>query len=145
MASTSVKIDLAVSADTAWDLIGGFGSLPDWIPTIMKSEPSEGGRVRHFVTNDGVEMSERLIAFDQNARSYTYAIEHAPIPVKHYLSVLRVEEVKPGQTCLVEWSGDFEPDGVSEEQATDIVFGIYDGGLKALRRKFVTESAEGSA
>jgi hypothetical protein len=33
-------------------LVGGFNALPDWLPLIVKSEPSEGGRVRHLQTAD---------------------------------------------------------------------------------------------
>ncbi len=37
MATTSVSMDIPASADTVWQLIGGFDALPDWLPFIPKS------------------------------------------------------------------------------------------------------------
>ncbi|MET7313950.1 SRPBCC family protein [Streptomyces thermoviolaceus] len=37
MASTSVSRTIPASPQKVWDLIGGFGSLPDWLPYIPKS------------------------------------------------------------------------------------------------------------
>ena len=79
MAEASARIILSLPADHVWQLIGGFGSLPDWLPYIPKSELSEGGRVRHLANPDGDAIVERLIAFDHAARSYSYAILKAPV------------------------------------------------------------------
>jgi hypothetical protein len=65
----------------AWVLTGGFGSLRDWFSYVRKSGLSEGGRVRGLVDPDGVTIVERLFAFDQAARSYTYSILRASFPV----------------------------------------------------------------
>jgi starvation-inducible DNA-binding protein len=37
MAQAYVSIEIAVPPDEAWKLIGGFGSLPDWLPYIPKA------------------------------------------------------------------------------------------------------------
>jgi hypothetical protein len=42
---------------------------------------SEGGRVRHLANPDGETIIERLEAFDNDARSYSYSILHGPFPV----------------------------------------------------------------
>ncbi|MBN3761617.1 SRPBCC family protein [Burkholderia sp. Ac-20365] len=131
MAEASSSIDIALSADQVWQLIGGFGSLPDWLPYIPKSELSEGGRVRHLANPSGEAIVERLIAFDNAARSYSYAILQAPFPVKDYLSTLKVVD-KGGTSCRVEWSGRFTPTTVSDQEASKLFQGIYDDGLKAL-------------
>lgn len=123
MAQASASIDIPVPADQVWQLIGGFGSLPDWLPYIPKSELSEGGRVRRLATPDGATIVERLVAFDQAARSYSYAILQAPFPVTNYLSTLRVKEASGGNGSHVEWSGQFRPNGVSEEQASRLFSG----------------------
>ena len=44
MAQASASITLAATPDRVWQLIGGFDSLPDWLPYIPRSELSEGGR-----------------------------------------------------------------------------------------------------
>lgn len=130
MAEAFSSIDIALPADQVWQLIGGFGSLPDWLPYIPKSELSEGGRVRHLANPHGEAIIERLIAFDNAARSYSYAILQAPFPVKDYLSTLKV--VDNGGSCRVEWSGRFTPTTVSDQEASKLFQGIYDDGLKAL-------------
>jgi hypothetical protein len=132
MANAEAHIDLPVSADRVWALIGGFGSLPDWLPYIPKSELSEGGRVRSLGNPDGETIVERLMTFDHEGRSYSYAILRAPFPVSGYRSTLRVEPSRDGKGSRVEWSGEFTPDGVSSEAASALFHGIYEDGLKAL-------------
>lgn len=53
MPTASATIDIPASADQVWQLIGGFNTLPDWLPFIPKSELSDGGRVRTLQTADG--------------------------------------------------------------------------------------------
>ncbi len=53
MASAKATINLNVPPDEVWDLIGGFGSLPDWLPYIPKSKITNGGRIRHLDNPDG--------------------------------------------------------------------------------------------
>ena len=81
MAQASACIDVAVSADIVWQLIGGFNSLPPWLPYIPKSETTEGGRVRHLANPNGGTIVERLEKFDNAARSYSYSIIQAPFPI----------------------------------------------------------------
>jgi D-threo-aldose 1-dehydrogenase len=128
----AASADIPVSPDEAWERIGGFGSLPDWLPYIPKSELSEGGRVRKLANPDGDTIIERLMAFDNEGRSYSYAILQAPFPVTNYLSTLRVEGSNSGKTCRVEWTGSFTPKGVSKAEAVKMFQGIYEDGLKAL-------------
>ncbi|OPF83209.1 MxaD family protein [Streptomyces antioxidans] len=134
MASTTATLDLAVPPERVWQLIGGFDALPDWLPYIAESVAAEGGRVRRLRNEEGGVIVERLVAFDDAARSYSYAILEAPFPVTDYLSTLRVREV-PGRSgaSRVEWSGTFTPAGVSDDEAVALFHGIYADGLAALR------------
>lgn len=134
MASASAAIDIPVPADEVWQLIGGFNSLPDWLPYIPKSELSEGGRVRHFANPDGGVIVERLMAFDEKDRSYSYHILESPFPQKDYLGTLRVKA--KGEGSRVEWFGEFTPVGVSEAEVSRLFQGIYEDGLKALKEHF---------
>lgn len=136
MAHASASIRIAATPDVVWQLIGGFNSLPDWLPFIPKSELSEGGRVRHLATPGGDVIVERLEAFDQRARSYSYSILQAPFPVTGYRSTLSVTAIEGGKEAQVEWSGEFTPNGVSDDEATRLFEGIYRDGLKALATAF---------
>jgi len=134
MATASAFIDIPASADQVWQLIGGFNSLPDWLPFIPKSELSEGGRVRSLQTADGAVVIERLQTFDNEGKTYSYSIEQAPFPATQYLATIKVEA--RGDGARVTWSGRFEPVGVSDEEVVALFTGIYQGGLEALRANY---------
>ncbi|SAK67454.1 polyketide cyclase/dehydrase and lipid transport [Caballeronia calidae] len=136
MAQASSSIRIPVSPDVVWQLIGGFNALPDWLPYIPSSELSEGGRVRRLANPGGDVIVERLEAFDNRARSYTYSILEAPFPVTGYRSTLHVREIEAGGASQVDWSGEFTPDGVSDEEASRLFEGIYSDGLQALAAAF---------
>ncbi|MGM4915119.1 SRPBCC family protein [Rhizobium sp. 768_B6_N1_8] len=136
MASVVERIALPISPDHVWKLIGGFGSLPDWLPFISSLELHDGGRIRRFSTVEGAQFSERLIRFDQAKRSYTYELVEAPIPVGTYRSTLGVTQSDADSGSVVEWSGEFKPVGVTEAEAVSVVSGIYRNGLKSLAQQF---------
>ncbi|OPA88116.1 hypothetical protein BFW87_23125 [Pseudomonas fluorescens] len=136
MATASSVIEIPVSADHVWQLIGGFNTLPDWLPFIVKSEASDGGRVRHLETADGGAIAERLQTFDNVGRTYSYTIEQSPFPVSAYLATLQVEALTES-SAKVTWSGVFTPVAGTTEAAVEELFtGVYSGGLEALRANF---------
>ena len=136
MSQASACIDLPISGDKVWQLIGGFNSLPDWSPNIPRSETSEGGRVRHLTTSNGVTIVERLENFDNAARSYSYSIIQASFPITDYLATLSVHQKAGESGCLAEWSGTFIAKGVSDGEASKLVQGIFEDGLKSLAARF---------
>ena len=134
MATATAFIDIPASAEQVWQLIGGFNSLPDWLPFIPRSELSDGGRVRSLQTADGAVVIERLQTFDNAGRTYSYSIELAPFPATDYLATIKVQA--QGEGARVTWSGRFEPVGVSNEEVEALFTGIYSGGLQALRANY---------
>ncbi|WP_426135236.1 SRPBCC family protein [Pseudomonas sp. PWP3-1b2] len=136
MATASSVIEIPVSADQVWQLVGGFNSLPDWLAFIVKSEASDGGRVRHLETEDGGVVVERLQSFENVARTYSYSIEHSPFPVSAYLATLKVEALTES-SAKVTWSGVFTPAaGTTDAEVEELFTGVYSGGLEALRANF---------
>ncbi|SSJ94789.1 SRPBCC family protein [Klebsiella pneumoniae] len=136
MATTTISIEIPASVDQVWQLMGGFDSLPDWLPFIPKSMVSEGGRVRTLTTSDGGTVIERLEAFDNRQRSYRYSIIQAPFPVVDYLSTIAVVATADSNITRVEWSGSFTPVNVSDADAEALFSGIYRDGLQALKNNF---------
>jgi len=134
MASAASTLDLAIPADQVWQLIGGLGSLPDWIPAISNLELGEGGRIRRF-SLPGAAFIERLMAFDEAGRTYSYAIVESPVAQKDYLSVIRVIDLGEAGS-RVEWSGTFTPVGLSDAEVTAVFQKVYDDGLAALKQHF---------
>ncbi|MFD8424130.1 SRPBCC family protein [Streptomyces sp. NPDC059466] len=141
MATTTASLDVPASPDRVWQLIGGFGSLPDWLPYIPAGELGEGGRVRSLTNEEGGVIVERLEAFDHQARTYSYSILQAPFPVTGYLSTLTVHETSRQDTARVEWSGSFTPDGIGDDEAVALFHGIYTDGLAALHRTLVSAAS----
>lgn len=134
MAHTTTSIDIAAAPAQVWQLIGGFNSLPDWLPYIPSSTLSAGGRIRHLANPAGDVIVEQLEAYDNTARSYSYSILQAPFPACDYLSTLQVSAIAGSQHARVTWSGRFTPVGVSDEEVTQLFHGIYVAGLEALQQ-----------
>ena len=142
MAQVEASIDIPVSPDEIWQLIGGFGSLPDWLSSMPASELSEGGRVRRLGNRDGETLVERLVAFDDAARSYSYSFLEAPFPVTDHLATLRVHQTDGGKGSRVQWFARFKPNGVSDHEASQliqVIQGIFDDGLNELAAKLASE------
>jgi polyketide cyclase/dehydrase/lipid transport protein len=138
MSSAKVTVDVNVSPNEVWQLIGGFGSLPDWVPDVFQSELADGGRVRHLHDAQGHTFVERLERYDSAAHSYSYSIVQSPIPVSNYLSTITVTPISGSKGSRVEWSGVFTPDGIGEKEAEEIFHGLYSTGLKALASRYAS-------
>ena len=96
--------------------------------------------MRTLANPAGDAIVERLEAFNDKERSYSYSILKAPFPVTGYYSTLKVKPAG-GSAAVVEWSGSFTPAGASEQEATQLFFGIYTDGLAALKEKMLREDA----
>lgn len=115
MAKVSMSTNLNVSADQVWKMIGGFNALPDWHPTVEKSELTEEGQTRTLSLAGGGTIVEKLEKVDDSARSYTYSIVDSPLPVANYTATIKVSG--EGDNSTIEWSSDYEPVGASPEEA----------------------------
>jgi hypothetical protein len=137
MAKVSVQTKLPVAADTLWRTIGGFNALPAWHPAIASSEASgeTKGSTRTLGLAGGGQVVERLESEDPAKRSYSYSIHSGPLPVADYLAELHVTDNGDG-TSTVEWSGEFKPKGVSENDAVATMRGVYQAGLDQLRKMY---------
>lgn len=135
MAKVDMKTNLNVTADEVWKLIGGFNALPDWHPAIEKSELEEEGSMRRLSLAGGGTIMEKLEKLDDNERVYSYSIIDSPLPVSNYKATLRVKEDDEGKTT-VEWSSEFEAKGAAENEAMDVIAGIYQAGFDNLKKMF---------
>jgi hypothetical protein len=118
-------------ADELWALIGDFHGLHKWVPGMTPSESIDDGK-RRKVAMPGGDIIERLV--EQGERSYTYAIDEAPMPVINYRSTFSVTDAGNGKS-VVDWQGTFDAaEGATEEAGVQIVEMIYEGGLAGLER-----------
>jgi len=135
MARVEVKDRIEAGIDAVWELVSDFGG----VAKVMKAVESctvegEGiGAVRTLGMPGGLSLQERLESLDAGAHSLSYSIiGDAPLPLSDYLSTVKLTAA--GDATEIEWSGTFEPKGVSEEQAQGMVQGIYTGGIAGYKQ-----------
>ncbi len=128
----SESVDVAASPADAWAAIADFCSIEDWHPVIAECEQFEqdGKTMRTLTTADGGEFLEELKAFDDAGKSMTYAIIESPLPIADYTSTMTVAEAGDGAT--ITWSSTFNAAGVADEEALELMTGIYRAGLDEL-------------
>ena len=135
MAKVNMTIDLDVAADDLWNLIGGFNALPDWHPAVETSELEEEGSMRKLSLAGGGTIIEKLVKKSDTERLYSYTIEDSPLPVANYTSTIRVMDDGKGKS-QVEWSSEFTPKNVSDDDAVQVIQGIYQAGFDNLKKMF---------
>ena len=137
MSEVKVSEPVAAPAGKVWEFLGDFGGVMKWGGGMLQSCTVEGsgvGAVRTIGLPGGASIQERCEGYDPAGRALTYAIiGKSPLPLRDYLSTCRVVETGTN-ACRVDWNGRFEPDGVPEEQAQNMVRGIYTGGIAAVRK-----------
>lgn len=114
--------------EAMWGRIGDFHGAASWHPAIASSEPVGGDDVRALTLQDGAKIVETREASGEF--SYGYRIDESPLPVREYHATLAVVPAESG--CDVTWDARFEPEGASEEEARELVGGIFDAGLNNL-------------
>ncbi|MDH3659340.1 MAG: SRPBCC family protein [Alphaproteobacteria bacterium] len=129
----SESVDVAASPADAWAAIAEWCSISTWHPVIAECEAyEEGGKaMRKLTTGDGGVLIETLTAQDDGAMSFSYAIVESPLPIADYQSTMAVAENGDGAT--VTWSSSYHANGVSDEEALELMAGIYRAGLDQLK------------
>ena len=143
MASTQLKHIFNISADELWNLIGDFGNTPKWSGSPREACVQEGegiGALRTLTLADGRQIVDRLDA--QGERSYSYSIVTSPLPVASYRASMSVTPISD-VSCEFTWSGEFEPAGISDEQAVSFFDDVYRSGV-AMMEKTVAGRGEAS-
>lgn len=132
-----VTESFSVSADEIWNLLRDFGGILKWNPDSLESVTVEGeglGAIRTIGIPGGVSLQEKLEAFDDPGRSFSYSFTgKLLLPLENYLASMTVIPVDDSN-CEVRWESTFGPGPLSEEQAEATVVGIYQAGFDALRK-----------
>ena len=134
MLHVKVSERIEAPAERVWELFRDFGGIQRFTPGLEKVEVSGSGigAVRTISVPGGVKLQERLEAFDDHGRKLQYAIVGGPIPVTSYLATIAVHD--EGQACRIDWSSQFEPQGISEAQARGMIEGVYRGGIAGVKK-----------
>jgi hypothetical protein len=126
---------VAATPDAAWHAIGDFCGIAAWHPAVAKCDLSQqdGATFRTLTLNGGGTIVEKLLHWDDAKRKYSYAIVSSPLPVTHYRSTLAVGA--DGRGAIFDWRGHFAAKGASDDKATQVIDGIYKGGLESLVKR----------
>ncbi len=128
----SESVDVAAPPADAWAAISDFCSIKDWHPVIAECEQFEqdGKTMRTLTTGDGGQLLEELNDLDAAGTSMTYSIIESPLPIADYVSTIAVAQAGDGAT--ITWSSTFNAAGVTDQEALELMTGIYRAGLDAL-------------
>jgi len=129
----SQSVEVQAPPEQVWALIGGFCSIAKWHPVVKQCSESQddGAALRRLTTTDGAVLVEKRVQYSDEGMSYTYTIVDSPLPVAGYTSTLAVMGM--GDGSMITWSGEFAAKGAPDEQAKDVIAGIYEAGLQALK------------
>lgn len=134
MGLATVTQAMDAPADAVWKLIADFGDT-SWMPGGMPVElEGEGpGMARIIVAGPDTRIREQLESLDPDTRTLVYTIpEGVPFPVTGYRATMVVAPSAEGSDLT--WSCEFEPDGVSEDEARGAIeqmYGVMIGWLRA--------------
>lgn len=136
MTSANVIETVGASADDVWRIISDFGGVePNEMIAGCAVEGEGVGAVRTIGLNGGGEIVERLESQDDGARVFSYAIiNESPLPVKNYVSTVKVTDGDDG-AATVDWSSTFEAAGAPEAAVIELIEGVYKRGIQRVRSK----------
>ena len=120
-------------AEQVWAVISDFAAIHQALRGVdpARVEGSGLGQERIFPMPDG-DVVERLTWFDPATMAHSYTIVSSPLPLRRYVATVRL--TPDGDRCHIEWQGNFEPDGQSEEEAVAWANKMYSGMIKGYKR-----------
>ncbi|GAA3799955.1 SRPBCC family protein [Sphaerisporangium flaviroseum] len=128
--------------EEVWALLRDFNGLGAWHPAMPPSVIEEGhgpeavGAVRRFEIADGSVVRERLTAFSDADRSYSYTLEETALPMSDYHAMLAVSPAASGG-ATIKWSVSFNCPPEEERHLEDFVRNVVFGsGMVVLKARF---------
>lgn len=117
-----------------WGVVGDFCAIKNWHPAVVQcDEINEGDDVFRILTlGDGGKIKERLT--EKGDTSYSYEIIESPLPVKNYKATLMVGEDDEPERIEIVWKSEFDANGVSDDEAKKIIVGIFEDGVKGIKK-----------
>lgn len=126
MAHVSLREEVGAPAGAVWDLVGHLERAETW-PGVERCEiEGEGpGCVRTLQLVGDERMRERFDVLDEARRRYhAKVLERGRLPLRALEYSLAISEIGPGR-CAIDWEVDFEPEGIDEQRARELVVGFY--------------------
>ena len=129
------KIVLPESSKVVWALVGGFKAIDRWHPdvtdTTLVGTGKQQGDIRILTLENKETIVERLDFYDENTMTFQYRILESPLPIENYTATLSVIYVDVNMTEVV-WKSSFDTANISDDEAKQIIKGIYSTGFQSL-------------
>ena len=140
--NVAMSVELNTSPATAWEVVGAFDKLQNWIPAVESSTvdgpATKPGTVRTLNLKGGGQIKEQLTSYDKLDTRLTYKILESPLPVANYESFMAITHTAKGK-ALVIWGSTFDAaGGATDAKAKSVIQGIYKLGFDTLKKKFGT-------
>jgi hypothetical protein len=142
MLKVYVSSVIPAAVDKVWKLVRDFNGLAKWSHLVKESHIEEGlpsdkiGCIRNFTMHDGGNVIEQLVALSDPDHKLVYTIIKIGIPVKNYMSTIRLRPITDGNQTFMEWSTEFdvtEP-GREQEMMTFLAKDVYLASMTALKK-----------
>lgn len=124
------SLELAVSPERAWKVVGDLDGVTRWIPGCTGAQVEGGRRLCTFA--DGHVQEERILDYSPGARSYRYEVVSG-VPMRNARGRFAVETRGAGSAVV--WDSAFEaPDATSAAGLERAWEGALEAVLAALGR-----------
>jgi len=125
----TITAKMDVPAPRAWEAIRAFGRLDVWFPAMAECriEGDGVGAMRYLTLEGGLgEITDQLLAIDDDSRRLTYRRTESPFPVTSYIGNVEVFSSFDSLAVVV-WTIDFE----SAMEASDGVAALLEDAIAA--------------
>ena len=123
-----------VPADKAWDAIRQFGRIDVWFPSMAecKIEGEGVGAFRYMTLEGGLgNITDRLVAMDEESHRLTYERTESPFPVTSYIGNVEVFASFDSRAVVV-WTIDFESEPEVSEDVAVLLKDAIGAGLDGM-------------
>ncbi|MEQ9332149.1 SRPBCC family protein [Thalassobaculum sp.] len=145
MARVYISAVMDVPISEAWGVLRDFNALPVYHPFFSKSDIEDGkpadqiGCVRNFFTHEGGHIREELLTLSDRDHTCAYRILEATLPVRNYVSEMRLKPITEGNKTFGEWWAEYdvsEADAASVQQIVGDTFRFaFEGAVKVARAR----------
>ena len=123
-----------------WKAIAPFDSIGRWHSDVVSCTLEDGGKFRRLTTRSGVQIFERLVRVDPEARVLAYSIIESPLPIRKHEATMTVRP--EGNRSIVDWRCEFESAGPPDQELVPIFQQIFQTGLTSLKSHMETENLQ---
>lgn len=134
MAEAKVEGDIAAPLDDVWKVVSDFVGIIAVQGLPVEGEGEGVGMIRTLTIGD-IKIVERLEEVDDATHTTSYSILSSPLPVSDSRGTIRLAAAGEDTTHIT-WSNTFEPAGMAEADAVQLLQKSYSSGIKALNRHF---------